>query len=403
MTAKSAQSRNAKSSKGATGGKLSKRFPNVALLIETTRSYGRDLLRGINDYARIRGPWLFHLPNDIPITGIPSENEWQGEGIIAQPRQNKEFVRQLVESGIPVVTLSGPPGTGGLPAVRGNHEMVADLAMAHFRDRGFVRFAYVGAPSEWNWPPTGKNFQRQAQEAGMQCEIYHPTEDPGSHTLHLTQLADWLKALRKPVGLLASNDMRAREVLDACRSVGIFVPEEVAVLGVNDDELICELANPPLSSVIHNARRIGYEAAQMLDQLMSGKKVASDVIMDPLGVHARKSTDLLAIEDPEVAKAVRFIREHACEGIRVENVLEEVAMSRRSFEKRFRQALGRPPHMEIRRVQLDRVRQLLVGSDYKLQKIAEATGFSSAQYLAGLFHRTMGMTPGAWRQAGRSS
>ena len=113
-------------------------------------------------------------------------------------------------------------------------------------------------------------------------------------------------------------------------------------------------------------------------------------MMDPLGVHARKSTDLLAIEDPEVAKAVRFIREHACDGIRVENVLEEVAMSRRSFEKRFRQWLGRPPHMEIRRVQLERVRQLLVGSDFKLQKIAEAAGFSSAQYLAGFFIRRWG-------------
>src|ERR1700722_1754599 len=113
-----------------------KPLPSVALLIETTRSYGRELLRGINDYARIRGPWLFHLPNEIPILGIPSPSEWQGDGIIAQPRQHKEFRRQLVESGIPVVTLSGPAGTGGLPAVRGNHEAVADLAIAHFRDRG---------------------------------------------------------------------------------------------------------------------------------------------------------------------------------------------------------------------------------------------------------------------------
>jgi LacI family transcriptional regulator len=204
------------------------------------------------------------------------------------------------------------------------------------------------------------------------------------------------------VGLLASNDNRAREVLDACRAAGIFVPEEIAVLGVNDDELICELANPPLSSVIHNARKIGYEAAAMLDRLMAGKKITGDIVIDPLGVHARKSTDLLAIEDAEVAKAVRYIREHACEGIRVDNVLEDMAMSRRSFEKRFRLAMGRPPHVEIRRVQLERVRQLLVESDFKLQKIADETGFSSAQYLAGLFHRTMGKTPGAWRQAGRS-
>jgi LacI family transcriptional regulator len=403
MTAKSKRSETAGSAKKKPVGKSPKVLPSVALLIETTRSYGRELLRGINDYSRIRGPWLFHMPNDIPILGIPPESEWRGDGIIAQPRQNKEFLRQLVEAGIPVVNLSGPPGSGNLPAVRGNHEAVAEIAIAHFRDRGFVRVAFCGAPHEWNWPPTGKNFLRLAEEAGLQCEIYKPTEDPGSHTLQISPLGEWLKSLRKPVGLLGSNDMRAREVLDACRLAGIFVPEEIAVLGVNDDELICELANPPLSSVIHNARRIGYEAAAMLDQLMAGKDVADDVVLDPLGVHARKSTDLLAIEDPEVAKAVRFIREHACEGIRVENVLEEVAMSRRSFEKRFRQSLGRPPHMEIRRVQLERVRQLLVGSDYKLQKIAEVTGFSSAQYLAGLFHRTMGMTPGSWRKAGRSS
>jgi len=162
------------------------------------------------------------------------------------------------------------------------------------------------------------------------------------------------------------------------------------------------MANPPLSSVMHNARRIGYEAAAMLDRLMAGKKVYADVVVDPLGVKTRQSTDLLAIEDPEIAKAVRYIRENACSGIRVEDVLDQVALSRRAFEKRFRAAVGRPPHMEIRRVQLERVKQLLVTTDYKLERIAEITGFSTAQYLAGLFHRVVKMTPGAWRQAGRA-
>jgi LacI family transcriptional regulator len=180
------------------------------------------------------------------------------------------------------------------------------------------------------------------------------------------------------------------------------VPEEIAVLGVNDDELICEMANPPLSSVVHNARRIGYEAAAMLDRLMQGRKVVADLVIDPLGVKTRQSTDLLAIEDPEVAKAVRFIREHACEGIRVDDVLDQVALSRRTLEMRFRDAVGRPPHVEIRRVQLERVKELLVTSDFKLDRIAELTGFSTAQYLAGLFHRVVNMTPGAWRQAGRA-
>jgi len=138
------------------------------------------------------------------------------------------------------------------------------------------------------------------------------------------------------------------------------------------------MANPPLSSVVHNGRRIGYEAAAMLDRLISRKKVMADIVVDPLGVTARQSTDLLAIEDPEVAGAVRFIREHACEGIRVDDVLKEVAMSRRSVEKRFRQAVGRPPHMEIRRVQLERVKQLLVGSEYKLERLPRSPVFHRA-------------------------
>lgn len=378
------------------------KLPNVALLIETTRSYGRNVLRGIGDYARIYGPWIFYLPNDMPVKGIPSTDEWDGDGIIAQPHQNREFLKSLAECGKPVVSLSGPPGAGGLPAVRANQEAVAELAIAHFRERGFTRFAYCGSPPEVKWPPTGPLFKQLAERGGYACDIYEPAYASGERTLRLAHMAKWLRTLTKPVGLLAGSDMRAREVLDACRIARLHVPEEIAVLGVNDDELICEMANPPLSSVIHNARRIGYEAAAMLDRLISGKRAAADVVVDPIGVKARQSTDLLAIEDPEVATAVRFIRENACSGIRVDDVLDQVALSRRSLEKRFRASLGRLPHSEIRRVQIERVKQLLVSSDYKLERIAELTGFSTAQYLAGLFHRVVKMTPGAWRQAGRA-
>jgi LacI family transcriptional regulator len=378
----------------------SRHIPRVALLIETTRSYGRNVMRGVGDYARIQGPWIFHLPTEGPATSMPAKDEWDGDGIIAQPRQDIPFLKQLASCGVPVVSLSGPPGTGGLPAVRANQEAVAELAMNHFRERGFTRFAYCGSPREKVWPPTGQLFQRLAQNAGYHCESYQPAYEDQARTLRLNLMAKWLRALPKPIGLLAAHDLRAREVLDACRLAGLHVPEEIAVLGVNDDELICEMANPPLSSVMHNARRIGYEAAAMLHRLMVGKKVIADIVVDPLGVKTRQSSDLLAIEDPEVAIAVRFIREHACEGIHVEDVLDQVALSRRALEKRFRTAVGRPPHMEIRRAQLERVKELLVGSDYKLEKIAEITGFSSAQYLAGLFRRMMSMPPGAWRPAG---
>jgi LacI family transcriptional regulator len=383
--------------------RVKRRLPNVALLIETTRSYGRNVLRGIADYARIHGPWIFHLSVDAPMRIVPPKGEWDGDGIIAQPHQDERLLKQLRDSGLPVVSLSGPPGFGGLPAVRVNQEAVPRLALDHFRQRGFVRFAYCGSPGERFWPRTGDMFRRLAEEGGFTCEIYEPGYDSAADTPHrLTPMVDWLRTLRKPTALLAGNDPKAREVLDACRIAGLHVPEDIAVLGVNDDELICELANPPLSSIIHNARRVGYQAAAMLDQLMSGAKVMDDELVDPLGVHSRQSTDLLAIEDPEIATVVRFIRENACSGIRVDDVLDQVPLSRRAMETRFRNAVGRPPHMEIRRVQLERVKELLVNSDYKLEKIADMTGFSSAQYLAGLFHRVVGVTPGTWRQTGRA-
>ena len=384
------------------GKRAKRRPPNVALLIETARSFPRNVVRGVGDYARIHGKWLFYLPAQMPVRSLPSKDEWDGDGIIAQTHRDDAFVKQLAESGVPVVSLTGPPGAGGLHSVRPNQDAVAELAMNHFRDRGFTRFAYCGVPADRIWPPTGEVFKRLAERGGNTCDLYLPAMDPGARTLRLAHLAEWLKSLGKPIALLAASDGRAREVLDACRLANIHVPEEIAVLGVNDDEMICEMSNPPLSSVIHNARRVGYEAAAMLDRLMAGKKVVADIVVDPLGVRCRQSTDLLAIEDPEISKAVRFIREHACEGIRVDDVLDQVALSRRALEKRFRTAVGRPPHVEIRRAQLERVKELLVGSDFKLEKIAEVTGFSSAQYLAGLFHRVMKMTPGAWRAAGRA-
>ena len=376
-------------------------IPNVALLIETGRAYGRNILRGVGDYARVHGPWLFYLAADAPVRSVPARDDWHGDGIIAQPRSDMKFVKQLSGSGLPVVSLSGPPGLGGLPAVLANQTAVAELAIAHFRERGFTRFAYCGFPNERVWPPTGSMFRRLAEQAGFRCDIYQPAYDLKARTLRLSHMGKWLRSLEKPVGLLAGHDLRAREVLDACRVAGLHVPEEIAVLGINDDELICEMANPPLSSVVHNARRIGYEAAGMLHQLMLGKKVTQDIVIDPIGVKSRQSTDLLAIEDPEIVKAIRFIRENACNRICVDDVLDQVAMSRRAMEKRFRQAVGRPPHVEIRRVQLERVKELLAGSEFKLEKIAEMAGFSSAQYLAGLFHRVMKMTPGTWRAAGR--
>jgi LacI family transcriptional regulator len=203
---------------------------------------------------------------------------------------------------------------------------------------------------------------------------------------------------------MACYDIAGQRVLDACRELGIAVPEQMAVIGVDNDHLICELCMPQLSSVITNPRRTGYLAAELLDQWMNGKKPAGEAHrIEPLGVLMRRSTDILAIDDPDVAGAVRFIREHACDRINVADVLREVPVSRRILESRFLKQLGRTPHDEILRVRIDRVKRLLADTTLPISVIAQRAGFSSEDYLGVAFQRAVGKSPCLYRteQAGR--
>ena len=201
-----------------------------------------------------------------------------------------------------------------------------------------------------------------------------------------------------PVGVMACYDFRGQQVLDACRRSGIAVPDEVAVIGVDNDELLCSLSDPPLSSVAPNSYRTGYEAAARLTAMMNGKTggpIAN--LIPPLGIATRQSTDVLAIDDPEVVKVVRFIRDHACEGINMKDVLRAVPAPRGFLEARFKKLLGRTPHEEILRVQLNWVKQLLSETDLTLETIAERTGFAHAEYLSVVFKREEGISASRYR------
>jgi LacI family transcriptional regulator len=212
-------------------------------------------------------------------------------------------------------------------------------------------------------------------------------------------LAQWLRSLPRPVAVMACNDMRALQVVAAAQSCGLLVPEEVAVLGANNDTFRCEMGYPPISSVAPNAFQSGYQAAELLDRLMGGAKSEPvDRRIEPLGVVTRHSTDVLAIEDKNVASALSFIREHACEGITVEAVLKHAFASRRQLEKKFRRHIGRSPQAEIRRVQVAKIRQLLFETDFPLKKIAELTGFEHVEYMCVVYKRLTGEAPGAYRK-----
>jgi LacI family transcriptional regulator len=201
------------------------------------------------------------------------------------------------------------------------------------------------------------------------------------------------------VGVFACFDGRAQQVLEACQVAGLAVPETVAVLGVDDDEVVCELSDPPLSSVLPNARRTGYEAAALLAGLMAGRKVvlADSKEVEPIRVVERRSTEALAVRDRHVAEALRYIRAHAHDGIGVKDVLQAVPVSRTLLERKFTRLIGESPHRWIKRQQLERARQLLAETELPIARIADLAGFESASYLSASFRRETGENPRAFR------
>lgn len=373
----------------------------VALLIETSNAYARNLLQGVVGYIREHEPWSFHLVEqgrggDPP----PWLARWQGDGIIARI-ENARIAAAVVKTGLPAVDLSAGRFVPALPWVETDDTAIARLAADHLLARGFRHFGYCGDP-RFQWSRRrGAAFLECIRTAGHDCQEFRPPPG-GDEVAELAALRKWLEALPRPAGIFACYDIRGQQVLDACRSARLSVPEEIAVLGVDNDELLCELAFPPLSSVVPNARRAGYEAAALLARMMRGERVpAEETRVAPLGIHLRQSTDVLAVDDPHIVRALRFIREHACDPIDVGDVLRVVPLSRRLFEQRFRRLLNRSPHAEILAARIARVKQLLAETALSLEAIAARSGFEHPEYLSVVFKRETGVSPREFRQGAR--
>ena len=374
--------------------------PKVALLIETSNSYAREMLAGIEDFIRAHGPWSVHLGEQGRGDGVPAWfPRWRGDGILARV-ENARIAAAIEAAGAPVVDLSFAHLIASAPTFTTDNPAIARMAVEHFTERGFQHFAYCGR-AEFGWSrDRGEAFEREVRAAGFHCDVYQQPPRAGNDADAETDaIAAWLAALPRPLALLACYDLRGQQVLDACRRAGVAVPEQVAVLGVDNDELLCALAPQPLSSVALSARRGGWLAAEALARLMAGGKVPGKVhFLPPVGVITRQSTDMLAVADPRVAKALRFIREHACEGIGVADVLRYAPMARRSLEKRMRATIGRSPNEEILRVKLARAQGLLASTDLSLGEVAGRCGFAHTEYLSVAFKREMGVPPGEFRR-----
>lgn len=380
----------------------------VALLIETSNAYARELLHGVRAWLREHGPWTLWLAEAGRGEDPPSwVRDWRGDGIIARI-ETPAVARAVAATGLPAVDVSAARLLPDVPWLETDDRAIALMAAEHLRERGFRHFGYCG-DARFNWSRwRGDAFSAHLGRHGLDCQVF-PEPAPARRgegrvdwETELAALARWLKSLPKPVGIFAGYDIRGLQVLEASRRLGLAVPDAVAVLGVDNDELLCDLADPPLSSVIPDVRRTGYEAAALLDRLMRGMAMRGEGrLFAPLGVATRQSTDVVAVADRHLSNAVRFIRAHACDGITVSDVLQQVSLSRRVLESRFQKLLGRSPHAQILSVKLDRVKRLLAETDLPLAAIAERTGFKHVEYLSVAFKRQTGMTASDYR-AGRA-
>jgi LacI family transcriptional regulator len=371
----------------------------VLIAAETGLAYGRGVAKGIVNYANLANQWSIALAPAVNI--LDSVRSANFAGVIVQAA-NRNETAALRAMDLPVVNIGDMQDGHVVPTVFSDHRAIATRAVDHLRSRGLKHLAFSGPDEGWYVEQRRAGFLAAVEAAGLGSPAFmHTTQAAQARGAGLVGM---LKRGPHPLGVFAAHDFWARLVVSAALEIGLRVPEDVAVVGVDNDELVCETSPVPLSSVAVAAERIGFEAATLLDRMIKGEQVDIEpVLVPPQGVVVRQSSDLLAIEDPNVADALRYITEHAHRPISVEDILDHLTISRRQLEKRFQTVLGRSPATEIRRARIEKAKHLMDTTDLPLTKIAERSGFHDVSFLGKSFRRETGMTPTQYRRRTRPS
>lgn len=381
-----------------------RKTPHVALLIETSREYGRGLLRGVARYQQEQGPWsIFFETHGLDDTPPQWLKDWDGDGILARVN-SRRAAKAILDTGLPAVDVRGALPDLGLPFIGVDNEPVADLAYRHLRDCGLRHFAFCGTPrgENPNQDLRCDHFVHFVREDGHECATWLGERATKRTTWEdqQQQIAAWLKELPRPVGIMTCHDDRGQQVLDACRRADLAVPDEVAVISVDNDPYLCNLCTPPLTSIDVNPSRIGYESAALLDRMMRGEQPEQQTTLlgPPRGVAGRRSTDTLSIDDREVAAAIRYIRENATSGILASDVVARAEKAPSTLERRVKKILGRTIKAEITRVRLARAKLLLSETELSVAKVSERAGFGEPKYFCEVFRKHESVTPTAFRK-----
>jgi LacI family transcriptional regulator len=378
-----------------------RRPPRVALLIETTRTYTRELLAGVRRYVAAHGPWSCFIELRALESGPPPWlNKWDGDGIISRT-QTQEMANVIAATGLPAVELRATYLRSRLPFVGMDSALVGQMVAEHFFDRGYRNFAAYTLHTERFFEERVQRFVGTVKERGGSVSLLpEPISDRAADwEKGQARLMAWLAELPKPIGIFAANDQLGVRLLDACQRAGIAVPEEVAVVGAENEETLCAFANPPLTSVRFDGATVGFAAAELLARLMrGGAQPKGATLFPPKGIVVRRSSDEYVINDRLVAHAARMIRENAVSGLNVDDLCRKLNASRSTLDRRMKAALNRTPKDEILRVRFREVERLLRETDLTIEAIAEQSGFAYSHYLQSAFKEAFGQTPGEFRR-----
>jgi LacI family transcriptional regulator len=388
-------------------------IPKVAISISTTLKGERTTLRGIFDYAARHGPWFCVFMEGRPreqLLELAKDRDISGVIVTGLTRLG---TRDVVAFGAPIVfvepshdMLAPDFPLRGVPYVTRDSHAIGVMAANYYLQRGYKSFAYVGEPDGFHWSAERRRgFEETLAKAGFGCAVHDTftARERGNWPAERPRLIAFLNGLPRPTAVFAPMDGRARLVLEACLTAGLRVPVEIAVLGVDNDQLLCSSTVPMLSSIRTGGYRRGLLAAEMLDNLMHGRPVRkSAVAQEPLSVVTRGSTGYDAMSDPVIARAITFIRARAPSGgIDVADIVRAANCSRRYLERHFRDRLGRSVRDELVRERIEHVKELLREGDMTVGEITEATGFARDSHLAFLFRKETGRTMLQWRRENR--
>lgn len=363
----------------------------IGLAVDAVAAYGRGVIRGIMTYCRSNPRWMITVEPLWSFGALPDIREWDVDGLIVQTF-SRDFEQAVLDMGIPVTNVSNfCPGADRLPTIVPDDIAIGRMAANYLLSLGFRRLGYCWSGDTPYGELRLSSFRARAAEVGIRVEECDATKQ---------DIRAWLSNLEKPIGVLGANDDWAHRALNIARRLEIKVPDEIAILGVDNDELFNVLVTPSLSSIAVPAEDVGYQAAALLERILSGEKVAAaaPMLLPPLRIVPRESTDVLNVADPDVVAAIRFIRENAANPLQVDDVVENVALSRRSLERRFRDLVGHSISDEIRRAHLERAKELLLTTELSMAQIARSAGFVNATRLGVVFQSELGESPSEFRR-----